>query len=89
MALLVDSPELIQLGQRVRSLRATAGLSQTALADLTGIHRVTLNRIEAGLVDVSYSTLLALATALNVPASELTEPPAAPPEPPRPMGKRK
>lgn len=89
MVLLVDNPELIQLGQRIRSLRTDAGISQTALAELAGLNRVSLNRIEAGLVDVSYSTLVAVAAALGVSVSDLTDLPPAEPERPHPISKRK
>ena len=87
MAVAVDKPDLIAFGQRVRQFRTAANLSQAALADLVGINRVNLSRIETGLVDVSFSTLVALASALNVGVADLAPP--ADPEPPKPMGKRK
>ena len=86
-------PQLLALGLRIKAHRHAAGLSQEALGELTGMHRVSINRIENGGHDISFTTLVAFADALNVTVQELTGdqlPPPTPPGPPgRPMGKRK
>lgn len=80
-------PQLVALGARIKAARHAAGLSQEALGEMTGLHRVSINRIEAGGQDVSFTTLVSIATALGVSVQSLTD---DPPEPPtRPMGKRK
>ena len=59
------------LGQRIRRLRKSAGLSQDALARAAGIGRVTLVRLEKGGQSPRYKTLGAIAKALKVGVSEL------------------
>ena len=59
------------LGQRVRRLRNTAGLSQNALARAAGIGRVTLVRLEKGEQTPRFKTLEAVARALGVGVSDL------------------
>ena len=59
------------LGQRVRRLRNTAGLSQNALARAAGIGRVTLVRLEKGEQTPRFKTLEAIARALGVGVSDL------------------
>ena len=59
------------LGQRVRRLRNSAGLSQDALAGAAGIGRVTLVRLEKGEQTPRYKTLSTVARVLGVDVSEL------------------
>ena len=59
------------LGQRVRRLRNTAGLSQNALARAAGIGRVTLVRLEKGEQTPRFKTLEAIARALGVGVLDL------------------
>ncbi len=59
------------LGQRIRRLRKSAGLSQDALARAAGIGRVTLVRLEKGEQTPRFKTLGAIAKALGVGVSEL------------------
>ena len=61
----------LTLGQRVRRLRNSAGLSQDALARAAGIGRVTLVRLEKGEHTPRYRTLSAVAKVLGVDVSEL------------------
>ena len=56
---------------RLREWREKRGLSLRKLADLSGIHYVTLARIEAGLIDPRLSTLRKLAKALKVTITQL------------------
>lgn len=62
---------LRHLGKRIRSLREQVGLTQGELGELAGLHRVTVNRIEAGLHDVGASYLPKLAAALSVEVGDL------------------
>lgn len=59
----------------VRSLRNTAGLSQAALAERSGVSRRMLVAIEAGEKNVSLTTLDLIAEALGVAFSTLIQAP--------------
>ncbi|WP_406398843.1 helix-turn-helix transcriptional regulator [Streptomyces uncialis] len=59
------------LGDRIRQRRRSARLTQEGLAELTGIDRRTLQRIEVGTSDPPYSSLLLIAHALAVPVGDL------------------
>jgi transcriptional regulator with XRE-family HTH domain len=59
------------IGRRIRSIRAEKGLSQYDLADLSGLERSTLARIELGEVDPRISTLRKIAKALGVEVGKL------------------
>ena len=61
----------LTLGQRVRRLRNSAGLSQDALARAAGIGRVTLVRLEKGEHTPRYKTLSAVARVLGVGVLDL------------------
>ena len=54
------------LGRRVRELREAAGLTQGELAERSSIGRVTLVRIEQGDQSPRFSTLMAVAGALDL-----------------------
>lgn len=58
------------LGQRIRRLRKSAGLSQDALAREAGIGRVTLARLEKGGQTPRYKTLVGVAKGLGVDVSD-------------------
>ena len=59
------------LGQRIRRLRNSAGMSQNALARAAGIGRVTLVRLEKGGQTPRFKTLEGIARALGVGVLEL------------------
>lgn len=67
------------IGARIQRLRLHANLTQEAVVDATGLHRSTIQRIEAGTVDPQLSTLLLIADACGTTISELlrTQPPPA------------
>lgn len=46
-------------------------LTQEVFAEMTGIDRRTVQRIERGTSDPSYRTLLLISKALNVPLADL------------------
>jgi transcriptional regulator with XRE-family HTH domain len=56
---------------RLREVRESRFLTQGELADLAGISRAAINRIELGVVDPHFKTIRALATALRVEPREL------------------
>ena len=59
------------LGQRIRSLRESAGFTQEALARSAGIGRVTLIRVENGEQSPRHKTLNGIAHALSSSVQEL------------------
>ena len=69
---------LQHVSQNVRRLRLLAHLSQSALAELSGVSRRMLVAIEAGEKNVSLSTLDRVAEALNVAFSDLIQAPGSP-----------
>lgn len=62
-------------GARLKELRENAGLSQGELAERAGIHRVQVNRLESGERSPNWTTVLALARALNVTCEAFDEGP--------------
>jgi DNA-binding XRE family transcriptional regulator len=61
----------VRLGQRLRALRLSAGLTQAELARRTGIHRPNIARVEAGRHTPSLETLARLAAAIGVPTTRV------------------
>ena len=59
--------------ERIKELRKAHGLSLTQLADMAGIHRMGLARMERPDVDPKASSVAAIAKALKVPICELFE----------------
>lgn len=68
---------LQHVSQNVRRLRHAADMSQTALAEKSGVSRRMLVAIEAGEKNVSLTTLDRVAEALNVAFSDLIQAPDA------------
>jgi DNA-binding XRE family transcriptional regulator len=62
---------LPEVGRNVRRLRTAAGLTQTALAERSGIDRTYLSDLEAGRRNPTVTTLARLAKALGVRPSYL------------------
>jgi transcriptional regulator with XRE-family HTH domain len=56
----------IEAGGLIRRLRFWRGITQAALASITGIHRTYLSRAERGQVMPSIVTLMRIAGALGV-----------------------
>jgi transcriptional regulator with XRE-family HTH domain len=61
------------LGDRVRELRAGAGLSQGGLAAAAGLSRNTIYRIEADRAPADFQTVVKVAAALGVDAAALMD----------------
>lgn len=73
-----DLPERIdqqreRLGTRIRDLRDHALLTQETFAEMTGISRRRLQRIEHGTSDPRYSDLVRIAAALETTLPELVQ----------------
>ena len=60
-----------ELAVRLLTLRAKLDLSQAALAQLAGVDRKTINRIENGHFSPALDTLVRLSSALSVTPSSL------------------
>ncbi|CAB4894111.1 unannotated protein [freshwater metagenome] len=60
-----------ELADRLLTLRAKHDLSQAALAQLAGVDRKTINRIENGHFSPALDTLVRLSSALSVTPSSL------------------
>lgn len=61
-------------GRRVRALRLERYLTQQELAQLAGLHELTIHRIETGKVAPFGKTVRRLAAALEVRPDELARP---------------
>jgi transcriptional regulator with XRE-family HTH domain len=70
----IKSPSLRRhFGNRIRELRAGAGMTQEAFADHCGFARTYMSRIETGGANPSLDAIKVLADALNVSVSSLFE----------------
>jgi transcriptional regulator with XRE-family HTH domain len=65
------SPATVAIGAAVRSFRRELGFSQEAFAARAGIDRSYYGAIERGEFNVSLETIVKLASALKLPASEV------------------
>lgn len=63
--------ELGVLGANVRRARVARGLTQEKLAELIGVNPRTVQKIEAGRLNILVTTLLRLRQALGCPWDEL------------------
>ena len=54
-----------RIGQRIADLRKSKGMTQQGLADIVGMQRNHISRIEAGKYSVGFDTLQAIAEALG------------------------
>ena len=64
----------ISFGKSMKKLRNIAKISQEKLADIAGLDRKTISRIENGHLSPSMDNLWAIADALNLEAHELLVP---------------
>lgn len=54
------------MGEKIKELRESKGISQYRLAELTGINRSTINRYESGSIQkISFDNLLKICEALE------------------------
>lgn len=71
MATTVIKKQTQLMAERILAKRKKAGLSQDALAELAGIDRKTINRIEKGHFSPSMETFFRIAHAFNMNAKDL------------------
>jgi transcriptional regulator with XRE-family HTH domain len=65
--------DLDRFAENVRTARREARMTQEDVSAASGIHVTEVSRIERGLRDPRTSTMLRLAHALRVPASQLVD----------------
>jgi transcriptional regulator with XRE-family HTH domain len=63
----------VTLSQNIKTLRASRGLSQEALADLVGLHRTYIGSVERGERNISIDNLERIAVAFDISISQLLE----------------
>lgn len=63
----------IKIGQRIRILRESKGISQQVLAAMCNFEKANLSRIEAGRTNPTVSTLYKISQGLGVSISELVD----------------
>jgi putative transcriptional regulator len=68
---IVESLILVKLGQRIKQLRMSKGISQATFSIACKMEKSTMSKIESGQVNISYLTLLRLSKGLEVNAGEL------------------
>ncbi len=67
-----DASELLRaLSKLIRRKREEIGMSQTELAERSGLHRTYINNIERGTKNISIESVKKIADALNLPVSDL------------------
>ena len=62
-----------KIGQRIRELRESKGISQQNLAAVCNFEKANLSRIEAGRTNPTISTLYKISQALEITISELVD----------------
>ena len=66
-----NNEKLLQLGNHIKNLRKNKKLTLEALCYKNGLEPSTISRIEKGIVEPKYITLLKLAEAYQMTISEL------------------
>ncbi len=66
-------PALKRLGDNLRHIRQSKGLSQEKLAELTGLHRTYIGGVERGERNISLLNLVRIAEAFGVAVADLVE----------------
>ena len=63
--------DLVELGRNIKAERNRRFLSQEELAELVGVQTHHISKIERGLADIKFTTLIAILKALNVDFEKL------------------
>lgn len=61
------------LGEQIRKLREVHNITQEQIAEALGMSRQRFARIEKGLSDISYDTIVAVANFLKIQPKEITD----------------
>ncbi len=64
---------LKRFGERIRKLRLEKGLSLNMFAYENDLSKASVSKIERGIIDFRFSTLIQIANALEMSLSELLE----------------
>ena len=64
---------LVNLGLKIKELRAKKNISQQELSDLIGVKRQYISQIEAGDYNVTIDTLNKIANAFEISISDLLD----------------
>ena len=67
----MEKIDFLKLGYKIKFCRTQKGFSQFDLSLKTGLTTRTISRIECGIIDPKYSTLVKIAQALEVDLTEL------------------
>jgi len=62
-----------KIGERIRDLRESKGISQQNLAAICNFEKANLSRLEAGRTNPTISTLYKISQALEISLSELVD----------------
>lgn len=68
----IDSPDIREMGERVREIRKRLGMSQAQLAEKADLANNTVSRIEGSQINLSAENLFYLADALGVTPNDLS-----------------
>jgi transcriptional regulator with XRE-family HTH domain len=84
----MDTSRVPRFAERLIELRKKASLTQQQVAERAGIHKLTVAKLEQGIREPSWATVLALANALDVNCLAFAEndAPSGPPRK-RPRGR--
>ena len=63
--------DLVELGKNIKAERNRQFLSQEKLAEMVRVQTHHISKIERGLVDIKFSTLIAILKALNLKFEKL------------------
>lgn len=61
-------------GSRLKTMRESAGLTQTELASLAGMHKGGIAKLESGEREPTWLTVVALSRALEMPVTVFAPP---------------
>lgn len=68
-----NNDQLKELGNHIKKLRKERKLTLSSLCYMNGLEPSTISRIEQGIVEPKYLTLLRLAEAFGLPIKELLD----------------
>lgn len=68
-----DSVFLKRIGQNIKRIRLSKGLTQVELGDLCGSEKSSINRIESGRTNPTVTTIKKIAEQLGVSISDIFE----------------
>lgn len=70
---IMKNENLLKLGQKIRYERIKRNLSQDELADLVGLSRQAVSKLELGLSDLKFSNLYNIAKALDLNLGDFSD----------------